>query len=208
MQSVPSPPFIASLPFILRWEGGFVDDPDDHGGRTNKGVTQNVYYAWRSDHNLPRQDVRQISDQEVAGIYYERYWLSAKCDVLRRKLDFAAFDTAVNMGPNRAIKILQEAVGSTADGVFGPATKTACDRCDLGEAMINYCDIREGLYRTFAKRPGQDKFLKGWLSRLNALRHELGLPGYEGTDEPTPDPASPTPHIPDLAADAPLEAWR
>ena len=29
-----------ALAFVLRWEGGFVDDPDDHGGRTMKGVTQ------------------------------------------------------------------------------------------------------------------------------------------------------------------------
>ncbi len=27
------------LPFILRWEGGFVNDPADLGGATNKGVT-------------------------------------------------------------------------------------------------------------------------------------------------------------------------
>lgn len=29
--------FLASLPFVLRWEGGFVDHPKDPGGRTNKG---------------------------------------------------------------------------------------------------------------------------------------------------------------------------
>ena len=185
-----------------------MDDPDDRGGRTNKGVTQNVYHAWRADQGLPQQDVQQINDQEVGAIYYERYWLPAKCDVLRSKLDLAAFDTAVNMGPNRAIKILQEAVGSPADGVFGAATKAACDSCDLGEAMINYCDVREGLYRTFAQRPGQDRFLKGWLNRLNALRHELGLPGFEGATEPEPDPATPAPNIPDLREGAPLEAWR
>jgi lysozyme family protein len=201
MQTITSQAFGASLPFTLRWEGGFVDDPDDR-------VTQNVYHAWRADQGLPQQDVRQINNQEVAAIYYERYWLPAKCDVLLSKLDLAAFDTAVNMGPNRAIKILQEAVGSPADGVFGPATKAACDSCDLGEAMINYCDVREGLYRTFAQRPGQDRFLKGWLNRLNALRRELGLPGFEGTIEPEPDPAAPAPKIPDLTEGAPLEAWR
>ena len=208
MQNITSPAFGASLPFILRWEGGFVDDPDDRGGRTNKGVTQNVYQTWRTDQGLPQQDVQQINDQEVAAIYYQRYWLPAKCDALRRKLDLAAFDTAVNMGPNRAIKVLQQAVGCDADGAFGDKTKAACDGCDLGEAMINYCDIREGIYRTLAQRPGQDKFLKGWLNRLNALRRELGLPGFEGTIEPEPDPATPAPNIPDLTQDAPLEAWR
>jgi lysozyme family protein len=208
MQSNTSQAFEASLPFILRWEGGFVDDPDDRGGRTNKGVTQNVYHAWRAAQSMPQQDVQQISDQEVAAIYYERYWLTAKCDALHRKLDLAAFDTAVNMGPNRAIKVLQQAVGCEADGAFGDKTKAACDSCDLGEAMINYCEIREGIYRTLAQRPGQDKFLKGWLNRLNALRRELGLPGFEGTIEPGPDPATPAPNIPDLTQGAPLEAWR
>jgi lysozyme family protein len=43
---------------------------------------------------LPPQDVQHNDDQEVAAIYYERYWLAAKCDALRRKLDLAAFDTA------------------------------------------------------------------------------------------------------------------
>jgi lysozyme family protein len=72
---------------------------------------------------LPQQDVQQINDQEVAAIYFQRYWIPAKCDMLRSKLDLAAFDASVSMGPNRAIKILQEAVGSPADGVFGTGDK-------------------------------------------------------------------------------------
>ena len=43
-----------------------------------------------------QQDVKQISDQEVASIYYNRYWLAAKCDALRRKLDLAAFVVDTN----------------------------------------------------------------------------------------------------------------
>ena len=30
---------IKLIPFILQWEGGFVNDPADLGGATNKGVT-------------------------------------------------------------------------------------------------------------------------------------------------------------------------
>ena len=32
-------------PFILKWEGGFADDPADLGGATNMGVTIG---AWKS----------------------------------------------------------------------------------------------------------------------------------------------------------------
>lgn len=39
--------FEPALAFVLRWEGGFVDNPADPGGRTNKGITQKVYDAWR-----------------------------------------------------------------------------------------------------------------------------------------------------------------
>jgi lysozyme family protein len=45
---------------------------------------------------LAQRDVKQISDQEVASIYYNRYWLAAKCDALRRKLDLAAFVVDTN----------------------------------------------------------------------------------------------------------------
>ena len=39
--------FVAALPFVLRWEGGFVNHPKDPGGATNKGITQAVYDNWR-----------------------------------------------------------------------------------------------------------------------------------------------------------------
>lgn len=198
-----------AMRFILRWEGGFVDDPDDRGGRTNKGVTQKVYDAWRARSGKPKQDVKQITDEEVQAIYQQDYWRPAGCDRLKAKLDLVQFDTAVNMGTNRATKILQSAVGVGSDGKFGPATQKACDACDLGTALIEYCEIREGLYRRFAQGPGQAKFLKGWLNRLNDLRREAGLAGFER--EPGPADFGDAPYIvriPDLAPGAALESWR
>ena len=33
-------------PFIIKWEGGFVNEPDDLGGATNMGVTIGTYEAY------------------------------------------------------------------------------------------------------------------------------------------------------------------
>jgi lysozyme family protein len=172
--------FNASLPFVLRWEGGFVDHPDDPGGRTNRGVTQKVYDAWRRGQGLRQRDVRAIADDEVSAIYESGYWVPPRCDLLARELDLVQFDTAVNMGVRRAVRYLQGAVGCEVDGDFGPITERASATCDPGSTIVKYCDAREAYYRNLATtRPRLAVFLKGWLNRLNALRSEVGLPGFE-----------------------------
>ncbi|MDK1388851.1 glycosyl hydrolase 108 family protein [Sinorhizobium sp. 8-89] len=197
-----------SMRFIMKWEGGFVDDPDDRGGRTNRGITQKVYNDWRRGIGQPSRDVKQIGDEEVQAIYDGNYWIPAGCDLLRRNLDLAQFDTAVNMGTGRAIRILQEAVGTRVDGQFGPTTKRACDACDLGTTLTHYTQIREGLYRRFSEAPGQSKFLRGWMNRLNDLRREIGLPGFEHIPQKPDFGDMPyIARIPDLPESAPLEHW-
>lgn len=196
---------------VLKWEGGFVDDPDDRGGRTNQGITQQVYDAWRRRQGRPVLDVKDIEQTEVHAIYENDYWRPAACDRLQHPLQLAQFDTAVNMGIRRAVRVLQEAAGAAVDGSFGPATQRACAVCDLGETLRRYLTIREGLYRRFAQAPGQAKFLKGWLNRLDDLRRELGLSALESAPGPI-DPGDATgggrARIPDLPQGAPLEAWR
>jgi lysozyme family protein len=200
--------FDDALRFVLRWEGGLSDD--DRGGRTMKGVTQRVYDAWRSSQNRAPQDVAAIADDELAAIYRDNYWSKARCDQLQAKLDLVQFDTGVNMGTNRAIKILQQAVGSISDGVFGPGTLAACQACIPADAVTKYCMIREDLYKTFAQRPGQSKFLRGWMNRLNDLRAEAGVPGFPRRRDRSRVDFGDTEfiaHIPDVTPDQPLDAW-
>lgn len=195
----------SALSFILRWEGGLSDHPNDRGGRTMKGVTQATYDAWRTAQGLPHRDVAEIAQDELGAIYRDNYWRAAACERLRATLDLVQFDTAVNMGPRRAVKILQTAVGATADGAFGPNTQASCDACVLPDTTTRYCDIREGIYRNLAQRPGQDVFLAGWLNRLDDLRGIAGVPGF------SPSRSAPTEiamRVPDLDADQQLEAWQ
>jgi lysozyme family protein len=157
-----------------------VNHPADPGGATNKGVTQKVYDDWRKRQGLAPRDVRQLEDAEMHAIYEAGYWLPPRCDLLQRQLDLVQFDTAVNMGVGRAVRMLQGALGCGVDGDFGPATKKAVEACSLGGTVKAYCDAREAYYRRLAEqKPKLAVFLKGWLNRLNALRKEVGLPGYE-----------------------------
>jgi len=199
---MPSPAFEAALPFILRWEGGFVDHPADPGGRTNKGVTQRVYNAWLARQGQSGRDVKQITDAEVRAIYESGYWVPPRCDLLATPLDLVQLDTAVNMGPGRAVRFLQQAVGCGVDGDFGPATQRAVLACDGGDAVAKYCNIREAFYRQIvARKPEQAVFLKGWMNRLNSLRKEVGLPGFESARDFDPSAAGPMARVPDIGED-------
>ena len=177
---MPSAALSSALPFVLRWEGGFVDHPTDPGGRTNKGVTQKVYNAWRT-----RLGTRAAGREE----HHRR---RSPCDLRGGLLDAAAMRSARGSARASCSSIprstwasgarsdcckAQPAAASTATSAPAPA-KAVTVRS--GQLLVRYCDAREAFYRRLAeKKPELAVFLKGWLNRLNALRKEIGLPGFE-----------------------------
>lgn len=180
---MPSVPFSNALPFVLRWEGGYVNHPADPGGATNKGVTQKVYSEWLKRQGRADASVRNLVDEDMAAIYEEGYWQPAHCQELPQPLDQVQFDTAVNMGVGRAVRFLQEAVGAAVDGGFGDGTRKCVAQADPGLALTRYLDIREKFYEKLVEnKPDLGVFLKGWLNRLNALRKVvLGLQAVESS---------------------------
>lgn len=149
--------FQKALRFVLIREGGYVNDPDDKGGATNKGITQRVYNGWLASKGLASKDVKNITNDEVALIYYNNYWLKADCDNMSKIFAVYCFDTAVNMGA-------------------GVVKATGMTRCEEFLKAAQYKDPDKFLfarimkYREFAKVGKQAKFLKGWLNRVEALR--------------------------------------
>lgn len=166
----------SSLTFVLEWEGGFVNDPDDPGGATNKGITQAVYDGYRKQHGLAHQSVEKISDAEVAEIYQNNYWNAAHRGSLPEPLDMVMFDTAVNMGVGTAVTFLQHCLHVAEDGHFGPATAGALEAHKHAAPGLASCFLaaREARYHSIAVRhPNMSKFLKGWLNRLHALEKAI-----------------------------------
>jgi lysozyme family protein len=138
----------------------------------------------------------------VEAIYESGYWIPPRCDLLRRRLDLVQFDTAVNMGARRAVRFLQEAVGCRVDGDFGPRTEEAAAACDVAATLQAYCDARLAYYHRLAeRRPDLRVFLRGWTNRVNALRAEVDLPGYEATRGVDFGDADYIARVPDLGVD-------
>lgn len=144
--------FKKALQFVLKWEGGYVKNPDDKGGATNKGITQLTYDAYLRSKRKVSEDISQISDSEVQEIYYKNYWLAANCNKMSPQFAVACFDTAVNMGVSRVDEFLRAADWKNLD---------------------KFLEARRNKYKEFAKYGNQKIFLQGWLNRLNALEDFL-----------------------------------
>lgn len=159
--------FGKSLAKVLVHEGGYVNDPVDPGGATNKGVTQAVYNSWRKSHGQESQSVRNLSVDEIAGIYKLLYWDRIRGDDLPSGVDYAVFDFAVNSGVNRAAKFLQAAVGVADDGVIGKQTLAAVNDFGAARTIEALCAKRLGFLKGLKIFW---RFGKGWTRRVVDVR--------------------------------------
>jgi lysozyme family protein len=158
--------FEKAMVFVLRWEGGFVDNPADPGGATNKGVTQGVYNAYRKSRGLKPQGVLSITDAEVNDIYKTRYWDAAGCERMTEPVSTIAMDIAVNMGVGRVKQFIDQ-ISKSMDS--DPSN-------DVDEVAHRLLELRTNFYYAIVKRrPASNVFLKGWLNRVRALREYCGL---------------------------------
>jgi lysozyme family protein len=156
--------FEQALKLVLIHEGGYVNHPKDPGGATNQGITHRTYAAWRARQGQEPRNVRDITSEEVREIYRAQYWHKIMADDLPSGLDYAVFDFAVNSGPARAAKFLQEIVGADQDGIIGAQTLDAVAARDSKQLIRMLCASRLAWLKrlkTFAT------FGKGWTRRVN-----------------------------------------
>lgn len=170
--------FYDALHFTLSVEGGISRDPHDPGnagGRaTVYGVTQKTYDHWRQKKGFSTQNVTKITLCELKTLYYEGYFLSSYSHLLPPKLAIALFDTAVHTGPSRAVKLLQKALGITADGKFGSLTLRETRNQPLLKLLNRFLKEREAFYELLSqKKPVLQRFLRGWYNRIQLLQQKL-----------------------------------
>jgi lysozyme family protein len=166
-----------ALVYIFKSEAGFQSDshdtgnklPDGRAGCTNLGVTQ---AAWETyvGHPVTWNDMRALTTVTVTPFYKRKYWDAVRGDDLPTGIDYMMFDFAINAGPGRAIKLLQECVGEKADGVLGPISMSTIKAMPIKLLIQRFTDTKEKFYKSL----NNPKYEHGWLARnetveINAL---------------------------------------
>lgn len=165
------------VPHILKWEGGFVNDPDDLGGATNKGVTFRTYKLYRNRKGLPIPsvgDLKRLSNDEFTDILKTMFWDACRADSIQsQSVANAIVDWAWHSGTTTAAKEIQRVLGVKADGIIGNITLSAINSQSplplfgkIKAARVKYIE------RICKSRPGNQKYYRGWMNRINDLQYE------------------------------------
>lgn len=168
----PAPRGVAAwMPWLLEDEGiGLEIRATEPGGAVNMGVTMETFRQWRvrKGERVPSvEDLRVITQAEVAEIYESMYYAPVRADEMPAGVDYTLFDAAVNEGVGGATRLLQEVVGVKVDSKIGPITLGAVRAMKPKDLIEKYNALR--LERKKA-RPTWDKFGDGWTARINRVR--------------------------------------
>lgn len=161
------------LRFIFSEEGGYSNHAWDNGGETKWGISDMA--DGKKDGKYKGFTIKTMTIETAKNIYEKDYWKVAKCDVLPKGLNLMVFDTAVNSGCSRAIKLLQKSLGVEADGVFGAKSAgvlLALPKSQYPHLIQKFCDNRLTFLQGLEdwKKAG-----KGWSARVARVRKQALL---------------------------------
>lgn len=190
--------FLEAYQITCAHEGGYVNDPDDVGGETYKGISRKYNPSWRgwlvidqlkTEPNFPQTAYDSVPLNAMVGDFYKaNYWDVNLLDQFdSQNLGNEMFDTGVNMGISRAAKFLQQSLnylnknGSlyadiTEDGKIGKNTLAALDACMSyqGDSYIyKILNLLQGNHYLdyMSDSPTQEKYAYGWLKRVDFIKH-------------------------------------
>jgi len=152
--------FDTFFPTLLRFEGGFVDDSDDPGGATNKGITMQTFSRCARDLlgvEPTLANLRVLTNEQAGKIYKPLYWDKVRGDdITQQDLADIVFDFYVNAGANatRLLQTVMNAAGARpnveVDGAIGPLTIQALQALDQRDVYRRYKQGRIEYYEDLA----------------------------------------------------------
>jgi len=165
--------YLTFLKIILKNEGGYVNDPDDRGGETYRGISRRHHPHWigwkyLDSRNTVKGEIYEDLEEIVELFYFGNYYTRIAGKELiniHPLLALHVFDFAVNAGVSKAVRMLQKIASVDQDGIIGPITLAGLKR-DPEMMYIKFYSSRIIFYREIATIDNNRKFLSGWLRRI------------------------------------------
>lgn len=123
--------FKTALDKVLSREGGYVNDPDDKGGETYKGISRKYnpdWKGWRIIDNTKKEHPKDFKgylnrnpelEKAVYDLYKDKYWDCFDLDEIpNQQVADIIFDTCVNQGAVAAIKFAERSLGLRETGIW------------------------------------------------------------------------------------------
>ena len=115
--------FDVAFDHLLRWEGGYVNTPDDLGGETKYGLTKRRY---------PDLDIAAPTIEEARAMYRRDFFDGLNLGRLPDRHQYSLFEACVSQGPHGASARYngERACDRTASSAPSPhAPPKTCTRC-------------------------------------------------------------------------------
>lgn len=174
----------------MNFEGGYVNDPDDPGQETYRGISRRYHpevAIWPIiDHQKVKNDGKVFStphlDEIIHAWYKGWHWDFFGMDFIHdQRIANEIYDSGINLGRRRVGRFVQSCVNThhnesgivKVDGYPGPATQSALAKVivmgqDHRDTLYKQLNSEQGHHYTMAanNNPRLKKFVVGWYKRV------------------------------------------
>lgn len=165
----------------LKYEGGYVNDPNDRGQETYRGISRKAWPNFAGwfivDAHKPLKTNQiiddKILDKRIEEFYKANFWDKNKLGQIKNiEVAEKIFDLAVNTGNTKFIQkllnLLKPALALKEDGIIGPKTIEAINNFKPQDALVGGLRYLQALWynNIVNKNPSQAKFLTSWVRRI------------------------------------------
>lgn len=160
--------FEIALQHVLKNEGGYVNDPDDSGGETYKGIARRFHPTWKGWYYVDKKDfANKDLDALISDFYYTKFWEPLNIDgLVNQEIATSIFDFAVNAGVKTSAVLAQKATDVESDGEIGANTINAINSMDAELFLSNFALAKIVRYASICKKsPKNRKYFFGWVCR-------------------------------------------
>lgn len=164
---------------VLRFEGGYVDHPDDPGGATNRGITLASWRRYTGKPTATKSQLRALTDAQIRRFYLDEHIVRPGFAAIEYAiLRWLVVDSGVLHGVGDAARFVQTAIGGLAvDGIFGPKSRAAVNAAPVVRTYVGVCAARMiEEARVLTLNPRLITFYRGWTARTASFVRATPLP--------------------------------